>query len=161
MGKHVSDILSRNSTGEAPLRDAARACSDMEKRVLEPAPYPMMGERYTIHIRPSALVRREENSESDVIAELRVGGVVTVLDVGEEDTGRAKVYTEHAVRIMMEAFEDGGELISSHKGVPGGVTGWITSAGLDGQHFLRPLAVLSSGEKPPVTLAERLVDLGN
>mmetsp|Transcript_15450 Transcript_15450/g.26532 ORF Transcript_15450/g.26532 Transcript_15450/m.26532 type:complete len:534 (+) Transcript_15450:86-1687(+) len=140
---------------------AQKVCNDLEPTVLEPFPFPIVGERYSVLVEPSALVRKVESVESDVIGELRPGGVVTILAVGQEGPGRAKVYTEHAV-MAMEGYEDGGEL----QGVKFGsrassMTGWISGENYNGQRLLQPLSAAPTGESPPAALTSYLNDVGN
>lgn len=147
---------------DAPsLQEALKVCSELDSALLDPAPYPVVGERYAVLVEPSALVRRHESVESDVIAEIRPGGVVTILATGQDGGhGRAKVYTEHAV-MAVESFTDGGEL----PGVAWGsrsssVTGWVSTDDYDGERLLEPQSALPAGETPPFALAAFLADLG-
>merc|ERR1712232_715343 len=51
----------RNHGAFESLQAAARICMDFEASVLERAPYPVVGERYTINTKPSAFIRKLEN----------------------------------------------------------------------------------------------------
>lgn len=141
-----------------PLHDVTQTCNELTAENIDLAPYPVVGGRYVALTTPSALVRRLENIESDVIAELRPGGVVTVLELGQEDPDRAKVYTEHATLVALEGFADGGDILGS-RFAQDGVTGWLTTGGYDGKPFLQPLAAPPPEETPPVVVVRRTAEI--
>lgn len=148
---------------EAALRAAVSRCDDLSTAVLQPQQYPQVGERYVVHGEPTTLVRRQESVESDVIADIYPGGVVTVLEVGLEGStrSRARVYTEQAIPVSLGAISD------SEGGAPPpieqqqqGMIGWISSAGYDGARVLQPLSAPLLRDTPPPALLGLLDEAG-
>eukprot|EP00931_Biecheleriopsis_adriatica_P122315 TRINITY_DN97307_c0_g1_i1.p1 TRINITY_DN97307_c0_g1~~TRINITY_DN97307_c0_g1_i1.p1 ORF type:complete len:502 (+),score=94.68 TRINITY_DN97307_c0_g1_i1:33-1538(+) len=135
-------------------RRAAKVCGGIDAEVLDPAPYPIIGGRYTVDTKPSALVRRLESVESDVIGELRPGGVVTVLAKGLESPGRAQVYTEHALQMKGYISDGSAGGLDSSTSPHGGVTGWVSSAAYNGTRLLHPVSVPPVGQVPTQALAK-------
>jgi len=133
------------------LRAVIARCGDLSPVVLEPQPYPRVGERYFVHGKPTTLVRRLESVESDVIADIYPGGVVTVLDVGRESPGRARVYTEQAIPVSLSSVTD-----DDQGYVPPveqqGMQGWISSAGYDAVRLLQPLSSPLPRDTPSAAL---------
>lgn len=121
------------------------ACADLNETVFDPLPFPAVGERYRVLLEPSALLRNSESQESDVVGEIRPGGVVTVLELGKEDLGRAKVYTEQALVSRLGSQSEGPDMSSASRPV-GGTTAWIRTKGYDGSRLLKPLRTPADGE---------------
>lgn len=134
------------------------ACADLDTKVFDPLPFPAVGERYRVLLEPSALLRKEESQESDVVGEIRPGGVVTVLEIGKEEHGRAKVYTEQALLSQMQPVGDGSEISSASRPV-GGATAWIRTIGYDGSRLLKPLRTPEDGE-PSDSMVRQIESLG-
>merc|ERR1719375_2735013 len=80
LARSLAAALRGPSNGD--LRGAVRACGGIDEHVLDPVPFPAIGERYVVTTEPTALLRRLESVESDVVAEMRPGSIVTVLEVG-------------------------------------------------------------------------------
>lgn len=121
----------------APLRHVLDVCGGLGATSEDPAPFPRVGGRYIALVKPTALMRLHENIESDVFAELRPGGIVTVLEVGIVETNRARVFTDDAKPVQLQHFEDGGDFSDSRRH-EGSITGWITSALYNGTPLLAP-----------------------
>jgi hypothetical protein len=135
------------------------ACSELNATVFDPLPFPAVGERYRVLLEPSALLRKDESQESDVVGEIRPGGVVTVLELGKEDLGRAKVYTEQALVSRMHSAGDGSETpLAAHPHPVGGTTAWIRTKGYDGSRLLKPLRTPEDGE-PSDSMVQQIESL--
>lgn len=151
--------------GTAPLRTTLTKvvifCGAIDHASFEPPGYPVVGGRYVTESTPSALVRRGSSVESNVIAEIVPGSVVTVLAVSEEEAGRAKVYTEHATpSFNMDAFENGGQLQGISQ-PPGSVTGWITSATYGGDPLLHLVDGEAAANSEERSISGRLTRIGS
>eukprot|EP00930_Biecheleria_cincta_P035044 TRINITY_DN24139_c0_g1_i1.p1 TRINITY_DN24139_c0_g1~~TRINITY_DN24139_c0_g1_i1.p1 ORF type:complete len:559 (-),score=105.17 TRINITY_DN24139_c0_g1_i1:125-1717(-) len=143
--------------GRGPPRQATKICSGLQDEVLEPDPYPVIGGRYMVQLEPSALLRRWESCESDVIGELKPGSVVTVLARGDE-VGRAQIYTEHAM--LMPGFISDGE-DPSFTSATSGVDGWVQSALYNGTRLLHPLFNTPPTQVPTPAISKLLDDFGS
>lgn len=149
--------------GDAPVLRVHHVCGELGSSLEDPAPFPRIGGRYTALAKPTALIRLHEDVESDVFAELKPRGIVTVLEVGTQ-TGRAKVFTDDAKPIELQRFEDGGDFSDSRRH-QGKLTGWITSALYDGAPLLEPApatfdtAQQDEGEQPSEYVLARITKM--
>ncbi|CAE7032186.1 unnamed protein product, partial [Symbiodinium sp. CCMP2592] len=130
------------SMGCPPDR-ALEVCEAFAADVLDPAPYPAVGRQYIVQSLPSALIRREENVESDVVGELRPGSIVSILTRGVESPGRVEVFTEQAMRMPGYLSDEGPSGLAS-----AGLKGWISSEAYNGT---RLLVSLEPAEVPAAT----------
>jgi len=126
-----------------PPERALEVCEAFAADVLDPAPYPAVGRQYIVQSLPSALIRREENVESDVVGELRPGSIVSILTRGVESPGRVEVFTEQAMRMPGYLSDEGPSGLAS-----AGLKGWISSEAYNGT---RLLVSLEPAEVPAAT----------
>jgi len=174
--RNASSDSSGNTSGGMSfpsLQEAERVCGGLgqgfaELETDDSEPYPAEGGRYTATTQPSTLVRALPNVESNIIAELPPGGVVTVLAyMMDAGVGRAMIYSEQAVAIQLESFGDSGRFFEdqgSTRATDVGITGWITSTGWHGERLLEPVAVPAAKRNetmPSPAIAARIADLAS
>jgi hypothetical protein len=162
-GYTVDDKTGSAASKIGSLAESLWACSRFSRPVLEPEPYPVVGERYTVVTSPSTLLRKGVSLESDVAAEIRPGSTITILEVSQ-DAGlvRAKIYTEHATVIMFDSATNGGDFLEKTVGssMQGGTTGWVSCTSTDGRRLLQPLSGSdSAGKSPPSAVSTHLANI--